>query len=71
MRDAHAPEIPTLTSTASTQDDLRELLSRFVGTVVMTLVPVALIAFPSMPPSLNRHPGEAPLDSSAPIEHMT
>lgn len=56
---------------ASMQVDLREFLSRFAGTVAMTLVPVALIAFLSMPLSLNRHPGEAPLDASVPIEHMT
>lgn len=31
------------------QADLRVFLSRFVGTVVMTLVPVVLIAFMSMP----------------------
>lgn len=51
--------------------DLREFLSRFVGTVAMTLVPVVLIAFMSMPLSLGRHPGEAPAVLGAPIAHMT
>ena len=35
--------------------DLREFLSRFIGTVAMTLVPVVLIAFMSMPLNLGRH----------------
>lgn len=51
--------------------DLREFISRFVGTVVMTLVPVVLIAFMSMPLSLGRHPGEPAADLGAPIAHMT
>ncbi len=53
------------------QHDLREFLSRFVGTVAMTLVPVVLIAFISMPLSLGRHPGEAAATAGAPIAHMT
>lgn len=53
------------------QDDLREFLSRFIGTVAITLVPVVLVAFLSMPLNLDRHPGEARLGSSAPFAHMT
>ncbi len=51
--------------------DLHDFLSRFVGTVVMTLVPVVLFAFMSMPLSLGRHPGEPAKDVGAPIAHMT
>lgn len=51
--------------------DLRDFLSRFIGTVAMTLVPVVLIAFMSMPLNLGRHPGEAAVDTGAPIAHMT
>jgi hypothetical protein len=53
------------------QHDLREFLSRFVGTVAMTLVPVVFIAFTSMPLNLGRHPGEAVPIGSATIAHMT
>lgn len=51
--------------------DLRDFLARFAGTVAMTLVPVVLIAFLSMPLSLGRYPGEPPLDAGAPAAHMT
>jgi hypothetical protein len=51
--------------------DLREFLDRFVGTVVLTLVPVVLVAFMSMPLSLGHHPGEAAPDVGAPPSHMT
>ncbi len=50
--------------------ELHRFVSRFIGTVLMTLIPVIFIAFASMPISLNRHPGEpAPLD--LPPRHMT
>ena len=52
-------------------NDLREFLAQYVGTVAMTLVPVVLIAFLSMPMSLNRHPGVLPSETDAPISHMT
>ena len=71
MRDVHALAVPNMASDTSMQHDLREFLSRFVGTVVITLLPVVLIAFLSMPLSLGRHPGEVPLESSAPSAHMT
>ncbi len=53
------------------QGHLREFLFRFAGTVAMTLVPVVLIAFLSMPLSLGRHPGEAPPASGGAYAHMT
>jgi hypothetical protein len=34
-------------------------------------VPVILIAFVSMPLSLNRHPGEPAVQSNGPALHMT
>lgn len=53
------------------QADLREFLSRFAGTVVMTLVPVVLIAFLSVPVSLGGHPGESTRNGDATFSHMT
>lgn len=53
------------------QQDLREFLSRFAGTVLMTLIPVVFIAFVSMPLSLSRHPGEAPSVPSPSFAHLT
>jgi hypothetical protein len=50
--------------------ELRRFLSRFIGTVVLTLIPVIFIAFVSMPISLNRHPGE-PAPAGLPMRHMT
>lgn len=51
--------------------DLRDFLARWAGTVAMTLVPVVLIAFLSMPLNLGRHPGEPPPDGDTPAAHMT
>lgn len=51
--------------------NLRNFLARLAGTVAMTLVPVVLIAFLSMPLSLGHHPGEPLLDAGAPAAHMT
>lgn len=52
--------------------DLRDFLARFIGTVAMTLVPVVLTAFLSIPISLGRHPGDPPRDADAPAAaHMT
>lgn len=50
--------------------ELRRFLSRFIGTVLLTLIPVIFIAFVSMPISLNRHPGE-PAPAGLPMRHMT
>lgn len=51
--------------------DLRDFLARFACTVAMTLVPVVLIVFLSMPLRLGHHPGEPLLDAGAPVRHMT
>lgn len=53
------------------QDELRNFLARLAGSVAMTLVPVVLIAFLTMPYNLRRHPGEPPIDAGAPAAHMT
>jgi hypothetical protein len=45
-------------------------LSRFIGTVILTSIPVIFIAFVSMPISPNRHPGE-PAPTDLPFRHMT
>lgn len=37
----------------------------------MTLMPVVLIAFLSMPLSLGHHPGEPLLDTGVPVARMT
>lgn len=50
--------------------ELHRFLSRFIGTVVLTLIVVVFIAFVSMPISLNRHPGE-PVPAELPLRHMT
>jgi hypothetical protein len=39
--------------------ELSTFLKTFAGVVLMTLAPVILIAFVSMPISLGHHPGEA------------
>jgi hypothetical protein len=51
--------------------DLHEFLSRFAGAVAMTLVPVVLTAFLTMPAALHRHAVDQPIDPSAPKGHMT
>lgn len=51
--------------------DFREFLYRFAGTVAMTLLPVVLVAFVSMPLSLNRHPGDTARNGNAVPSHMT
>jgi hypothetical protein len=51
--------------------DLRNFLVRLAGVVVISVVPVIVTAFLTMPLSLGRHPGEAPaLDEGQP-RHMT
>ncbi|WP_374562408.1 hypothetical protein [Ideonella sp.] len=51
--------------------DLQEFVARLAGTVAMTLVPVVLISFLSLPLSLGRHPGGPLPDANAPAVHMT
>jgi hypothetical protein len=52
--------------------ELRHFLAHLAGAVTMGLVPVVLVAFLSMPLSLNRHPGEQAVATvGAPSAHMT
>ncbi len=52
--------------------ELHRFLSRLIGAIAITLVPVVFTAFVSMPLSLNRHPGEtAQAQPLAPARHMT
>lgn len=51
--------------------DLREFLSRWIGTMAMAVMPVVFVAFVSLPMNLHRHPGEAVANSFAPSAHMT
>lgn len=50
--------------------ELHRFLARFIGTVILTLIPVIFMTFVSMPISLNRHPGE-PVPTDLPLRHMT
>lgn len=52
--------------------ELHRFLSRLIGTVVLTLVPVIFTAFVSMPMALSRHPGEpVAVEPGQPARHMT
>ncbi|PXW94330.1 hypothetical protein C7444_11429 [Sphaerotilus hippei] len=51
--------------------DLHFFLSRLAGVIALTLVPVVLTAFISMPLNLNHHPGEAATASGRGLLHMT
>ncbi len=51
--------------------DLHEFLSHLAGTVAMTLVPVVLIAFLTLPSALHRVGIDEPVDPHAPVAHMT
>lgn len=51
--------------------DLRYFLVRLAGVVAISLVPVIVTAFLSLPLSLGRHPGEAPALEDAQLRHMT
>jgi hypothetical protein len=51
--------------------ELHNFLSRWLGVVAMTLLPVVLTAFVSMPLSLNRHPGEPVSQQPSLPRHMT
>lgn len=53
------------------QTDLREFLSRLAGAVAMSLVPVVLTAFLTMPSTFHPHAASHPFDPNAPTEHMT
>jgi len=53
------------------QTELHDFLARLAGAVTMTLVPVVLIAFLTMPSSLHRPAADRPIDPNAPVMHMT
>lgn len=51
--------------------ELRNFLVRFAGVVAITLVPVIVTAFVSVPLNLGRHPGDAPALDGVQLRHMT
>jgi hypothetical protein len=53
------------------QADLFEFLSRIAGAVALSLLPVVLTAFLTMPSSLHRHAADQAIDPNAPVAHMT
>lgn len=53
------------------QHDLREFLSRLAGTVVITLVPVVLTVFITLPTSIHHHMDGHPSLASAHAVHMS
>lgn len=53
------------------QTDLREFLSRLAGAIALSLLPVVLTAFLTMPSSLHRHAADQPIEPNAPVAHMT
>jgi hypothetical protein len=53
------------------QVDLHNFLNRLVPTIVLTLIPVAMIAFLTMPASLHHHIGAAPTAAHVAPQHMT
>jgi hypothetical protein len=53
------------------QPDLREFLARLVRTIVMTMVPVVLIVFTTMPASLHHHIGARTNAVETVPQHMT
>jgi hypothetical protein len=53
------------------QTDLHAFLLRIVRTIAMTLVPVAFMAFVTMPASLHHHIGTNAQAQEAAPQHMT
>lgn len=53
------------------QTDLRDFLSRLAGAVALSLVPVVLIAFLTMPSTFHYHAANHSIDPNAAAEHMT
>lgn len=53
------------------QTDLHHFLTRMAGAAAITLLPVVITAFLTMPYSLHRHSDEHPADPYAPVAHMT
>lgn len=50
---------------------LREFLKRYVGVVVLTLVPVVLTTFMTIPMNLGAYPGEDRTAQTAAEYHLT
>jgi len=50
---------------------LHRFLHQLISVITITLVPVVLVAFISLPLNLNRHPGDAEPHSPAIARHMT
>ena len=50
--------------------ELRHFLTPLIGVVAITLVPVVLTAFLTIPFNLGRHPGDATPESPV-VRHMT
>lgn len=50
---------------------LREFLKHYAGVVVITLAPVVLTTFISIPMSLGGYPGEARIAQSTSTYHLT
>lgn len=53
------------------QVDLHDFLTRFIRTVVMTLVPVAMLVFFTMPASMHHHIGAPTSVAEEAPQHMT
>ncbi|MDL2337839.1 MAG: hypothetical protein QFE16_08355 [Pseudomonadota bacterium] len=53
------------------QTDLHDFLSHFFGTIAMTMVPVVLIAFTTLPMSLHHHIGTPSSTAHVAPQHMT
>lgn len=53
------------------QTDLHDFLARMARTITMTLIPVALVAFVTMPASLHHHIGTPANVVDVVPQHMT
>ena len=51
--------------------DLKNFMATYVRVVLMTLMPMALTAFLSIPYSLGGHPGDATETGTLSSQHMT
>ncbi|WIT13211.1 hypothetical protein PFX98_06265 [Paucibacter sediminis] len=53
------------------QTDLSQFLRQLAGVITMSLVPVVLVAFISLPLNMGRHPGDAEPHRSTVGAHMS
>jgi hypothetical protein len=51
--------------------NLKDFIKSYMGVVLMTLLPIALTAFLSIPYSLGGHPGDVRSTSTDVDQHMT